>query len=110
MSADAVVIDSPAEGDLGQWLALLSSDARRSIVAHLARDSHRGETSIGELAFAVGESRFSVSRHLQVMREAGLVYTAKQGNRTIVALEAEPMRRIDDWIWGIVSGLDEASK
>jgi len=62
-----------------------------------------------ELAFAAGVSRFSASRHLQVMREAGLVSQAKAGNRVLAKLVLDPFRQIDDWLWSIVNPAEDSA-
>lgn len=93
---------------IDRWLALLADSDRRSIVDHLAIHARGAEVTIGELAFAVGVTRFSMSRHLQILREAGLVQLRKSGNRVLVGLTPEPLRLIDDWVWSILEAVDGA--
>lgn len=106
MSDDAATAQDTSESRLDDWLAVLGNDTRRALITHLARIAYRGESSIGELAFAVGESRFSVSRHVQTLRDAGLVTTEKHGRHVVVSLVAEPFHLIDDWIWSVVDALE----
>jgi DNA-binding transcriptional ArsR family regulator len=103
-------VESRAEGrgevGIDRWLTLLADSDRRAIVDHLAIHARGEDVTIGELAFAVGVTRFSMSRHLQLMREAGLVGLRKSGNRVLVRLTPEPMRIVDDWLWSVIEAVD----
>ena len=70
-------------------LAVLADPVRRELVDLLTR----GELSAGELA-----GRFPISRHLRVLREAGLVTGRTEGRRRLYALDPRPLREIDDWL------------
>lgn len=50
-------------------------------------------------------SRPAVSRHLRVLREAGLVCAQTQGRQQIYATTPEPLSAITDWIEGISPGI-----
>ena len=54
--------------------------------------------SAGELAEALPIARPGVSRHLRVMREAGLVEVRTDAQRRIYRLRTEPLREIDEWL------------
>ena len=61
------------------------------------------ERSVGELAAALPISRPAVSRHLRVLREAGLVTEQARGTRRIYALHAEgpeAIRAYLEQVWG----------
>ena len=75
-------------------LPALADPTRREIVALLAR----GERSAGEVADRFPVSRPAVSRHLRVLREAGLVRARTEGKRRLYALDPEPLRELDDWL------------
>ena len=75
-------------------LAALADPVRRELVALLAR----GEVAAGELADRFPVSRPAVSRHLRVLREAGLVTARAEGKRRLYALDPRPLREIDDWL------------
>jgi DNA-binding transcriptional ArsR family regulator len=64
-------------------LAALADPTRREIVALLAD----GEVGTGELATHFPTSRPAVSRHLRVLREAGLVRVRAEGQRRLYALD-----------------------
>lgn len=53
----------------------LASDARRQILAHLSRD----ELSAGEIAARFAMSKPAISKHLQILENAGLVTSDKRG-------------------------------
>lgn len=75
-------------------LAALADPVRRELVALLAS----GEVPAGELAERFPVSRPAISRHLRVLREAGLVRSRTEGRRRLYALDPRPLREIDDWL------------
>ena len=75
-------------------LAALADPTRRRLLA-LLRD---GELPAGELAGRFAVSRPAISRHLRVLREAGLVSSRVEGRRRLYALDPAPLREIDDWL------------
>ena len=77
-----------------QALAALADPTRREIVALLAA----GEQGAGELAGRFAVSRPAVSRHLRVLREAGLVRVRVEGQRRVYALDPRPLSEIDAWL------------
>ena len=52
----------------------------------------------GELADAVPIARPGVSRHLRVLREAGLVEVEQQAQWRIYRLRPEPLAELDSWL------------
>src|SRR3954447_1907365 len=72
----------------------LAEPSRRRIL-DLLRD---GERSVNDLVAAVSASQPSVSKHLKVPREAGLVDARADGKRRLYALQAEPLAEIDAWL------------
>jgi DNA-binding transcriptional ArsR family regulator len=75
-------------------LGALADPIRRELVDLLAG----GECSAGDLARRFPVSRPAVSRHLRVLREAGLVRVRTDGKRRLYALDAEPLRELDTWL------------
>jgi DNA-binding transcriptional ArsR family regulator len=75
-------------------LAALADPTRREIVALLAG----GEQAAGELAGRFPVSRPAISRHLRVLREAGLVRVRVDGQRRVYALDPGPLSELDAWL------------
>lgn len=57
-----------------------------------------GRYSVGEIAANFRTSRPAISRHLRVLRSAGLVATRQEGTARICALNAAPLRLVNDWL------------
>lgn len=72
----------------------LADGTRRRIVELLAE---RDRTA-GELADAFEISRPGVSRHLRVLREAGLVRAEPVAQRRIYRLDPQPLAELDSWL------------
>ena len=77
-----------------QTLTALADPTRRELLALLAA----GEQAAGALADRFPVSRPAVSRHLRVLREAGLVTARTDGKRRLDALDPRPLRELDDWL------------
>ncbi len=60
----------------------LSHPSRIFIVARLSR----GDASVGELVEEIGADVSTVSKHLTIMRQAGLLSDRKEGNRVLYTL------------------------
>jgi len=73
---------------------VLSQPIRRSILDCL-RD---GEHLVGDLADALGLSQPLTSKHLRVLRDAGLVTVRVDGPRRWYGLRLEPLTEVDDWL------------
>jgi DNA-binding transcriptional ArsR family regulator len=58
----------------------------------------RGPATVGELAALLPIARPGVSRHLRVLREAGLVEVRQDAQRQIYSLRPQPLAEIDDWL------------
>ena len=57
-----------------------------------------GERSVGELVEAVGMHQPGVSRHLKVLRDAGLVEVRRDAQRRLYRLRPEPLMELDAWL------------
>jgi DNA-binding transcriptional ArsR family regulator len=75
-------------------LAALADPTRRELVELLARE----ELAAGDLADRFPVSRPAISRHLRVLRQAGLVRVRAEGKRRLYALDPRPLRELDDWL------------
>ena len=72
----------------------LADGSRRTVLAIL-RDH---PATAGELADALPIARPGVSRHLRVLREAGLVDVRHEAQRRIYSLRPETLRDVDEWL------------
>jgi DNA-binding transcriptional ArsR family regulator len=66
---------------------------RREILDYLAAE----ERAVGEVADALGLGQPSVSKHLQVLRDVGLVYARRDGRRTLYRTNADAIRPLHEW-------------
>ncbi len=57
-----------------------------------------GERPAGELVEAMGLSQPGVSKHLKLLREAGLVSVRADGQRRLYRLEARELATLDTWL------------
>jgi DNA-binding transcriptional ArsR family regulator len=72
----------------------LADPTRRRILG-LLRGSRR---TVGELAGHFRTSRPAISKHLRVLRSAGLVVARRDGTARICQLNAAPLRTVDAWL------------
>ena len=72
----------------------LADPTRRRIVELLAED----ERSVGDLASHFPSSRPAISKHLRVLREAGVVGARGEAQRRIYRLEPEALGRAEGWL------------
>ncbi|WP_248924792.1 ArsR/SmtB family transcription factor [Paenibacillus hamazuiensis] len=56
------------------------------------------ERSVGELVDICRLSQPGVSKHLRIMREAGLVAVRSVSQKSIYSIRPEPLREIDQWL------------
>jgi DNA-binding transcriptional ArsR family regulator len=73
---------------------VLAEPTRRSIL-DLLRERER---SVGELVEHLTISQPGVSKHLRVLRDAGLVSVRTDAQRRVYGLRAEPLAEIDAWL------------
>lgn len=72
----------------------LSDSTRFAIVEQLME---QGELPAGELIDGKGMSGAAISRHLKVLREAGLVQQRVRGTQRMYSVRPEGLRAIADW-------------
>jgi len=56
------------------------------------------EQTVGEIAGNFRMSRPAISKHLRLLRNAGLVTSKPDGAASVCRLNAKPLRAIDDWL------------
>lgn len=72
----------------------LADESRRTVLEALVG----AEATAGELAALLPIARPGVSRHLRVLREAGLVEVRQEAQRRIYRLRAQPLAEVDEWL------------
>jgi DNA-binding transcriptional ArsR family regulator len=75
-------------------LQALSDLSRRTVLETL----RGGPATAGELAELLPIARPGVSRHLRVLREAGLVEVRQEAQRRVYSLRPEPLAEVDEWL------------
>jgi DNA-binding transcriptional ArsR family regulator len=75
-------------------LHALADQSRRTVLEMLRTQP----ATVGELAEALPIARPGVSRHLRVLREAGLVEVEQQAQWRIYRLRPEPLAELDSWL------------
>jgi DNA-binding transcriptional ArsR family regulator len=73
---------------------VLAEPSRRRILDLL----REGERSVGDLVALIGLSQPGVSKHLRVLREAGLVRVRVDAQRRLYGVRAEPLAEVDEWL------------
>lgn len=72
----------------------IADPTRREILNVLRGSRH----TVGEIAANFQTSRPAVSKHLRLLRSAGLVVTHRRGTAHICDLNATPLRAVNDWL------------
>ncbi|MFD5515593.1 ArsR/SmtB family transcription factor [Streptomyces sp. NPDC127066] len=77
------------------WAAL--ADPRRRAIVALLLERPR---TVGEIVEACGLSQPGTSKHLRVLRDAGLVRVRQDAQRRVYALDPAPIAALDAWLAG----------
>ena len=88
------VVPSPASGDPFEALG----DPNRRRILRLLSD---GDKPVQAIASAMPISRPAVSRHLRLLKDAGMVTERAQGTRRIYHLQAEGMHAVQAYLEGV---------
>ncbi len=72
----------------------IADPTRREILGLL----RSGPQSVGEIASHFRTSRPAISKHLRILRTAGLVATRKDGAAHICRLNAKPLKAVSTWV------------
>lgn len=79
---------------LDATFAALADPTRRAILARLIQ----GEASVMELAEPFAMSQPSISKHLKVLENAGLISRGRDAQRRPCRLEAKPLAEANEWL------------
>ena len=72
----------------------IADPTRRKILGLLRND----RLTVGEIAANFRTSRPAISKHLRLLRSAGLVVSHKDGTASICGLNAKPLKTVNDWL------------
>ena len=86
--------DGDADARLDRAFMALADPVRRAIVARLSR----GPATVNELAAPFDITKQAVSKHIQVLEQAGLVTRTRDAQRRPVHLDAAALERLTAWI------------
>jgi DNA-binding transcriptional ArsR family regulator len=75
-------------------LQVLAEPSRQAILDVL-RD---GEQPVGELVTRLGMSQPAVSKHLRVLRDAGMVTVRVDAQRRLYRIRSEPLAELEEWL------------
>jgi DNA-binding transcriptional ArsR family regulator len=89
-----VMHSTTTEDRLSITLAALADPTRRAILARLAA----GEASVSELAAPFNMTLPGVSKHLKVLRRAGLIEQGREAQWRPCRLQAEPLKEVANWV------------
>jgi DNA-binding transcriptional ArsR family regulator len=73
---------------------VLAEPNRRRILDLLRAE----ERPVGDLVRELSVSQPAVSKHLRVLRDAGLVSVRRDAQRRLYRVRAEPLRALDEWL------------
>src|SRR6266481_7063455 len=71
------------------------ADPTRREILRLLRD---GRLTVGEIAGNFRTSRPAISKHLRLLKSAGLVVAHQRGTTNICELNARPLSAVNDWL------------
>src|SRR6185295_14146338 len=74
----------------------IADPTRRAILDRL----RAGPAPVNALAFDFEQSRPAISKHLRVLRNAGLVSEQRVGRERIYEIHSHPLRQVASWIEG----------
>jgi DNA-binding transcriptional ArsR family regulator len=90
--SQSVMDDMPEHQDV--LFRSLADPTRRAIFERLCRD---GEQTVGALTTRAGVSQPAVSKHLSVLKEAGLVRDRHEGRQTHYSAQVGALAPLLDW-------------
>lgn len=84
--------------------SVIGDETRRSLLMRLAEE---GEKTVSELLVPFAMSQPALSKHLRLLREAGLVSVRQEGRRRFYKAEGQALREVYDWVGHFENYWDE---
>lgn len=76
---------------------VLAEPLRRDILVHL-RNAAPSDMAVGDIVALIGSTQPTVSKHLKVLREAGLVSVREEGQHRFYRVNPEPLAIVEGWV------------
>src|SRR5574337_285659 len=89
-----LLMNRPAHKQPDAVFRAIADPTRRKILNLL----RQRQQTVGEIAGNFRMSRPAISKHLRLLRSAGLVSTQRHGAARICSLNAKPLRTVNDWL------------
>ena len=86
---------------------VLAEPIRRDILVRL-RNAAPGDVPVGDLVTTLGLSQPTVSKHLKVLRDSGLVSVREDGQHRLYRLNSDPLAAVEGWIVSMNANPSEA--
>lgn len=88
---------------MGDIFDVIADPNRRELLrvlleSQLEQGSNQGEVSVGGLVDVLGLTQPTVSKHLKVLRDSGLVVVREEGQHRFYRLESTPLEVLEDWL------------
>lgn len=88
---------------MGDIFDVIADSNRRELLrvlfeAQLEGGETTGEVSVSGLVEALGLTQPTVSKHLKVLRDSGLVVVREEGQHRFYRLETSPLEEVEDWL------------
>ena len=82
---------------------VIADETRRQVLAvllerYVSEDSTAGDISVGDIVEHLGLTQPTVSKHLRVLRDHGLVTVREDGQHRYYSLDSSPLEDIEDWL------------
>src|SRR5437867_5531094 len=91
--------------ELAPIFAALGDESRLRLVKRLSAD---GPMSIARLAAGAPITRQAVTKHLQVLADAGLARSSRLGRESVWQLDPKPLDAARQWLYGLSEQWDKA--
>jgi len=87
---------------------VIADETRRQVLAvllerYVSAESETGEISVGDIVERLGLTQPTVSKHLRVLRDHGLVAVREDGQHRYYSLDSSPLEDVEDWLLPFLS-------
>lgn len=82
---------------------VIADATRREVLSvllerYVSAESEMGEISVGDIVEKLGLTQPTVSKHLKVLRDHGLVSVREDGQHRYYSLDSSPLEDVEDWL------------